>query len=282
MTQYGNMHHTQLIPLANLVDGGELPEITVTSAVANWGTVRANYFNGNLEWIGFDMGTVGNGGVQEPTPPINWPAGAVYFAISANSVDKGAVTISGVPEDGGCEISDEQIQEIAGIAAGMVEVPEGGDWIMLGPVELTEESAHIELYAEDEEGNPIAFDEAVFCAQLKANEALDTGLYNSIYLMTKPGVTANKIEFRTNSFTPNNASHTGYLFGTIAHRGAWVADLHGYKYSTYREGQTDTGIFDRLLSGADVNEMTSISLSNIYGRAYGIGTKFAVVIKPKR
>ena len=95
MTIYGSFHHSQLIPLANLMDGGELPEITVTSSVASWPLVRVNYFNGNLEWIGFDMGeaTDPKAGTQNPTP-INWPAGAVYFAISANTANKGDITVT--------------------------------------------------------------------------------------------------------------------------------------------------------------------------------------------
>lgn len=93
MTIYGNFRHSQLIPLVNLMDGGVLPEITVTSSVALWPSVRVNYFNGNLEWIGFDMGAHTTGGSQEPTP-FNWPAGAVYFAISANTVNKDDIAFS--------------------------------------------------------------------------------------------------------------------------------------------------------------------------------------------
>ena len=95
MTIYNNFHHTQLVPLANLMNGGELPEITVTSSVTSWPTVRVNYFNGNLEWIGAVTGEVTDleVGTQNPTP-INWPAGAVYVAISANSADKSTITIT--------------------------------------------------------------------------------------------------------------------------------------------------------------------------------------------
>lgn len=95
MVLYGNFHHTQLIPLANLMDGGEFPNITAISSVTAYPVLRVNYFNGNLEWIGFDAGTADptQSGKQPPTP-VNWPAGAVYFAISANSVDKSAITVT--------------------------------------------------------------------------------------------------------------------------------------------------------------------------------------------
>lgn len=99
LTTYGNMHRTQLVELASLTVDGELPEITATSSVVSWPLVRFNYFDGNLRWIGFDVGatTDPSAGTQEPTR-LRWPAGAVYVAISANTADKGAVTVSGVPE----------------------------------------------------------------------------------------------------------------------------------------------------------------------------------------
>lgn len=95
MTIYGNFHHTQLIPLANLMNGGELPEITVTSSVASWPVLRVNYFNGNLEWIGADMGEFSDPEVGTQNPiPINWPAGAVYVAISANTSDYATISVN--------------------------------------------------------------------------------------------------------------------------------------------------------------------------------------------
>lgn len=99
LTLYSNMHRTQLVELASLTVDGELPEITATSSMAAWALVRFNYFDGNLRWIGADMGALidPGAGTQEPTR-LRWPAGAVYVAISANTADKSAVTVSGVPE----------------------------------------------------------------------------------------------------------------------------------------------------------------------------------------
>lgn len=95
MTIYGNFHHTQLVPLANLMDGGEFPNITAISSVASYPVLRVNYFDGNLRWIGFDSGEADptQSGKQPPTP-INWPAGAVYVAISANTSDYATISVN--------------------------------------------------------------------------------------------------------------------------------------------------------------------------------------------
>lgn len=176
------------------------------------------------------------------------------------------------------------VQEIAEQAAELVDIPAGGGggWILLDPVELTEESAHIELYAEDEDGNPIAFDEVVFCAALKINDESNNGLYNSIYLRPNPGTTDGRLEFRINSIIPKDKTHTGYLFGTIRCCGAWIADLHSYQYTTYRMAQQEVGQYERMFDGEYAGDIKSISLSNIYGTPYGIGTKFVVAVRPKR
>ena len=99
LTLYSNMHRTQLVELASLTVDGELPEITAKSSVVSWPLVRFNYFDGNLRWIGADMGELidPGAGTQEPTR-LTWPAGSVYVAISANTADKSTIAISGVPE----------------------------------------------------------------------------------------------------------------------------------------------------------------------------------------
>lgn len=95
LTIYGSFCRSQLIPLTNLVDGGRLAEATVVSSFTPYPTVRVNYFDRNLRWIGYDSGERdgGAGGTQYPTP-VNWPEGAVYFAVSANGADKSAVTLT--------------------------------------------------------------------------------------------------------------------------------------------------------------------------------------------
>lgn len=95
MTIYGNFHHTQLVPLANLMVDGQLPEITAINNVAIYPVLRVNYFDGNMRWIGFDTATADptQSGKQEPTP-IRWYTGAVYVAISANSADKSTIVVT--------------------------------------------------------------------------------------------------------------------------------------------------------------------------------------------
>lgn len=120
LTRYSNMHRTQLVELASLTVDGELPEITATSSMAAWALVRFNYFDGNLRWIGADMGAITDpsAGTQEPTR-LSWPAGAVYVAISANTADKGAVTVSGVPE-GGDSAGADHVIAVETLASGTV------------------------------------------------------------------------------------------------------------------------------------------------------------------
>lgn len=120
LTLYSNMHRTQLVELASLTVDGELPVITATSSVVSWPLVRFNYFDGNLRWIGFDVGatTDPSAGTQEPTR-LTWPAGAVYVAISANTADKGAVTVSGVPE-GGDSAGADHVIAVETLASGTV------------------------------------------------------------------------------------------------------------------------------------------------------------------
>ena len=124
LTVYNNMHRTQLVPLSNYADGGELLAVTATSSVQSWPLVRFNYFDARMRWIGFDVGETLDpaAGTQAPTV-MRWPEGAVYAALSANAADRNAITVT--VEGGDSEITEEQIQEIAGIAAGMVEVPGG-------------------------------------------------------------------------------------------------------------------------------------------------------------
>lgn len=95
LTLYGNFHRSQLIRLESLMNGGDFPAITAICSSRPYPVLRVNYFDGNLRWIGFDSGTTdpANQGAQEPTP-INWPAGAVYFALSANTVDKTTISFS--------------------------------------------------------------------------------------------------------------------------------------------------------------------------------------------
>lgn len=95
LTIYNNFCHSQLIPLSNLVDGGRLATVTVDSSFTPYPTVRVNYFDRNLRWIGCNAGERdgGAGGTQYPTP-VNWPEGAMYFAISANGTDKSAITVT--------------------------------------------------------------------------------------------------------------------------------------------------------------------------------------------
>ena len=95
LTLYGNFHRSQLIRLESLMNGGDFPAITAICSSRPYPVLRVNYFDGNLRWIGFDSGTSdpANQGAQEPTP-INWPAGAVYFALSANTVDKTTISFS--------------------------------------------------------------------------------------------------------------------------------------------------------------------------------------------
>lgn len=95
MTIYGNFHHTQLVPLANLMDGGQLPEITAVNNALPNPMLRVNYFDGNMRWIGFDASAPDytQDGKQEPTA-INWPAGAVYVAISANTSDYATISVN--------------------------------------------------------------------------------------------------------------------------------------------------------------------------------------------
>lgn len=180
LTLYSNMHRTQLVELASLTVDGELPEITAKSSMAAWALVRFNYFDGNLRWIGADMGAFidPGAGTQEPTR-LRWPAGAVYVAISANTADKGAVTVSGVPEGGDCEISQEQIQKIAGIAAGMVEVPGGGDnWEFIGEFNVGGSDVEEWIVSEDAGGNPIQLRRMYFEATFEAA----TGAIENTYL----------------------------------------------------------------------------------------------------
>lgn len=95
LTLYGNFHRSQLIRLESLMNGGDFPAITAICSSRPYPVLRVNYFDGNLRWIGFDSGRAdpANQGAQEPTP-INWPAGAVYFALSANTVDKTTISFS--------------------------------------------------------------------------------------------------------------------------------------------------------------------------------------------
>lgn len=117
MTVYGDFHHTQLVPLENLVDGGDLAAVSLIAS-GSWATLRINYFGGNLRWIGADLAVQPNGVQQEPLL-VRWPAGAVYVAISANTADKGAITISGVPE-GGDSAGADHVIAVETLASGTV------------------------------------------------------------------------------------------------------------------------------------------------------------------